>query len=82
MLKVSKAPESISIQDLAGDRKESDSKESLHDKMLGLCAHELITAVNAKDSKKVVEAMRAMFQMLDAEPHVEGEHLEEEEMGV
>lgn len=82
MLKVSKAPESISIQDLTGAKKESDSKESLHDKMLGLCANELIMAVNAKDSKKVVEAMRAMFQMLDAEPHVEGEHLEEEEMGV
>lgn len=67
----------MEIKDFAGMKKEPDSDKSLHDKMLELCANELMSAVSAKDSKKVVEAMRAMFQMLDAEPHVEGEHPEE-----
>ena len=73
MLKVTKLSDSIS---LSGLKPESDSKESLHDKMLGLCANELISAVHAKDAKKVIESLRAAFQMLDAEPHIEGEHVD------
>jgi len=73
---VNKAPNVMDIKDFTGMKKESDSDKSLHDKMLELCANELMSGVQAKDSKKVVEAMRAMFQMLDAEPHLEGEHVD------
>ena len=40
-------------------------------------AEELIDAVHAKDSDGVIAALRATFSAMDAEPHVEGLHLED-----
>jgi predicted lipid-binding transport protein (Tim44 family) len=43
-------------------------------------AQELIDAVGSGDRKAVVAAFRAMFEMLEAKPHVEaGEELDEME---
>jgi len=39
---------------------------------------ELLDAVGAKDAMGVYNALRAIFQKVDSEPHVEGEHEEDE----
>lgn len=39
-------------------------------------AQELIEAVSNHDVKAVAECLRAAFAECDAEPHVEGEHIE------
>lgn len=44
------------------------------------CAMELIDAVKGGDVQGVIGSLRAAFQILDSEPHEEGEHLGEEEM--
>lgn len=42
---------------------------------LEMASQELIEAIQKGDSHEVAEAIRACFQILDAEPHVEGEHV-------
>ena len=39
------------------------------------CARDLIRAVKADDIKGVAEAIQSAFEILDSEPHVEGEHI-------
>ncbi len=39
-------------------------------------AQALITAIQAQDKKAVAAALKAAFQAMDAEPHVEGDHVE------
>ena len=58
---------------------EHEAMESEHDEMLEVVAQELISSIFKKDEEGVVECLRAAFLLLDSEPHVEGEHLEEEE---
>jgi hypothetical protein len=43
-----------------------------------MIAEDLIRAVHDKDASAVAEALEAAFMHFDSEPHVEGEHLEEE----
>jgi hypothetical protein len=52
--------------------RESDesSEESEYD-MLESAAEELISAIQAKDTKAVCSALRSAFQMLEMEPHEE-----------
>jgi len=38
------------------------------------CAHEIMKAIEAKDPKRLAEAIKDMFEILDSEPHEEGEH--------
>lgn len=40
-------------------------------------ADDLISAVHAKDTQGVAEALRAAFDLADSEPHVEGPHIGE-----
>jgi len=42
---------------------------------LHMASQELIEAIKSGDAHEVAEAIRACFQILDAEPHVEGEHV-------
>jgi len=42
---------------------------------LEMAAEELIRAVHAKDVKAVTAAIQACFELCDAMPHVEGEHV-------
>ena len=46
--------------------------------MMEAIAHELLDAVHKRNAKDLVMALRAAFQVLDSEPHVEGEHPEGE----
>lgn len=43
-------------------------------------AEDMIRAFSTKDSKALAAALRAAFEIADSEPHVEGEHLDEEEV--
>lgn len=61
---------------LVQDRKPDETKEQSEDDGLKLAAEDLCKAVESKDYNKVAEALRAAFQILDAEPHLEGEHVD------
>jgi hypothetical protein len=56
-----------------------ESIEREHDEgaefdVLESAAEDLISAVHAKDVKGVAMAMRAAFELMESEPHKEGEH--------
>lgn len=42
-------------------------------------AHDLLMAIEAKDVKAMAAAMKAAFEIMESQPHEEGEHLESEE---
>lgn len=54
--------------------KREPDEESEYDG-LESCAQELIDAVHSKDAKAVCTALRSAFELMDSEPHIEGEHL-------
>ncbi len=54
--------------------KRSPDNEPDYD-MLESAAEDLISAVHSKDVKAVCSALRAAFELCDAEPHEEGEHI-------
>jgi hypothetical protein len=53
--------------------KRDHDEESDYD-MLESASEDLISAVHSKDVKAVCSALRAAFEMLDMEPHQEGQH--------
>lgn len=53
--------------------RESDDEAELNP--LLVAADDLISAIHSKDTERVAEALRAAFELCDAEPHVEGPHL-------
>jgi hypothetical protein len=57
---------------------ETEMEDTGDDTGLEACAEDLIRGVTAKDTSLIVDALRSAFQILDAEPHEEGEHLDEE----
>lgn len=42
-------------------------------------AEDILRAVSTKDAKALAEALKDMFEVLDAEPHTEGPHINESE---
>jgi hypothetical protein len=56
------------------DKEPKDSE----DQGLMACAQDLIDAIQASDSKRVAAALRAAFEIVDSQPHEEGEHTDEE----
>lgn len=58
------------------DKQPEESEES---EAIKAAANELIRAVHARDAKAVAAALKDAFTILDAEPHIEGEHLNESE---
>lgn len=56
------------------ERKPDDDGAEPEFDMLETAAEELCHALEAKDYKGAASALRAAFQMLEAEPHEEGEH--------
>lgn len=55
--------------------RESDSEEDSDYDSLEAAAEDLTHAIASKDLKGVAAALRAAFQILDSEPHEEGEHI-------
>ena len=65
-------------------RKPDGSKQEMYEggeenSGLEACAEDLMRALNSKDAKAVAEALKAAFEICDAAPHVEGEHINESE---
>jgi hypothetical protein len=59
-----------------GDLKESpDSDDSMH-----AAAQDVLDAIKAGDVARLASAIRSAFEIMDASPHVEGEHINEEEV--
>lgn len=54
-----------------------DKEESNEDQGLIAAAQDLINAINSKDAKAVSQALQAAFEICDALPHEEGEHINE-----
>lgn len=48
------------------------------DEALMSAAADILDAVETRNLRNLTEALRAAFQIMDAEPHLEGEHLNEE----
>ena len=59
-----------------GDIQEQHS-EGNEDSALESAAEDIIQAMTAKDAKSLAAAIRAAFEILDSEPHVEGPHTQE-----
>lgn len=59
------------------EKKKMQTTESEPD-LLEICAEDLKQALKADDTKAIAEALRAAFDLLDSEPHVEGPHTNEE----
>lgn len=53
-------------------KRSSDSEEEYDS--LDSASDDLISAVHAKDTKAVSAALRAAFELVDSQPHAEGEH--------
>lgn len=60
---------------------EAEGMEGEEDQGLSMAAADLIRAVHAKDEAATASALRAAFELLDSEPHQEGEHTNEQEEG-
>lgn len=58
---------------------QKDENESSNDSAgLMACANDLMEGIRQNDAKKVAEAMRAAFEIMESEPHEEAEHEEGE----
>jgi hypothetical protein len=44
---------------------------------LEVAAHDALDAIKRSDAKALAEALKAAFELCDAEPHEEGEHIDE-----
>jgi len=55
------------------ERKPDEGKEEEYDS-LESAAEDLCNAIEAKDYKAAAVALRAAFELMDSEPHYEGEH--------
>ena len=53
-----------------------DQEQPEEDHAMTACAQDLLEAIQANDRKALASALRAMFEILESEPHHEGEHLE------
>jgi hypothetical protein len=51
-----------------------EQEPDLTNEAMVACAEELISAIAMKDASRVAAALKDCFSMLDAQPHVEGEH--------
>lgn len=48
--------------------------------ILEACAADFISAIHSRDSQKLAQVLKDTFELLDAMPHVEGEHIESKEI--
>lgn len=62
----------------ASDFNKSEDSESDKDQALIAVSGELLIALNNKNTQAVADALRAAFEILESEPHAEGEHTNEQ----
>lgn len=63
---------------LGGQTEEPTDDEGQEDAAMQAAAQDIITAIHNNDSTHLAHALRAAFQILDSEPHDEGEHTNEQ----
>lgn len=61
------------------DKVDPEAGKSEGDAGLEAAVRDLFRAFETKDEKLAVHAMKAAFQIMDAEPHEEGPHTNEDE---
>lgn len=54
-----------------------EPKELNEDDGLEMAAQDILTAIEHRDYKALAAAIRAAFEIVDAEPHFEADHLED-----
>lgn len=64
----------VIVKQRAPDEKPEESQGD--DSGIHACAEDLIHAIHNKDIKAAAEAIKAAFEILDAQPHEEGPHVE------
>lgn len=57
------------------ETQEEQPKEENNDLYLEACVQGIINAVRDNDAQMGVKCLRMAFELLDSEPHVEGEHV-------
>lgn len=60
-------------------KRKSDDEESEDYDSLESAAEDLHSAIKSGDTKGIAMALRAAFDILDSEPHFEGQHTNEDE---
>ena len=78
-LKPRRQDAAVYVAERKPDGSRMEMKEESDDSGLLACADDLIRAIHAKDSHKAAAAMRAAFEIMEAAPHEEGEHINEME---
>jgi hypothetical protein len=63
----------VTVMDANPEGKIMGEKDAVPEEHI-MAAEEFLSAVAMKDAKAVAMAAKAMFQLFDAEPHVEGPH--------
>jgi hypothetical protein len=64
----------VIVQERAPDEKPEENQED--NSGIEACAKDLIDAVHAQNIKGAADAIKAAFEILDSQPHEEGEHIE------
>ena len=54
------------------------AEQTAQDADLEICAMDILKAIKTSDIKLLSQALKSAFEMLDAAPHVEGEHIKDE----
>ena len=73
-LKAQKPSSGIATVYRAPDEK-SEPSEKTDDSGLEAVAEDLLKGIHSHDKQLIVSSLKAMFEIMDAAPHVEGEHL-------
>jgi len=58
------------------DQKEAQEEQDEPSEEHMAIAHDVMRAVKADDTKELAKALKAAFEIMDAEPHIEGKHIE------
>lgn len=56
-----------------------EEREDKQDQGLEAACEDILMAISAKDAEHLANALRAAFDILDSEPHVEGPHVDNEQ---
>jgi hypothetical protein len=77
-LKKKNAPQTgVIVQTRNPDEKPDENQEDNSDGIQA-CAQDLLTAIQSSDTRSMADAIKAAFEILDAAPHKEGRHTNEE----
>jgi hypothetical protein len=63
----------VTVMDASPEGKPVGEKDAIGEDLMS-AAEDLMSAIAMKDAKALALAMKACFQICDAQPHVEGEH--------